>query len=617
MANIIGTSGNDTLRGAATTNTISGLAGNDVLYGGAVADVLDGGTGDDLVYGRAGNDQLLGGAGTDRLYGEGGVDKLTGGLGSDLLVGGLGNDTYVFAVGDGVDQITDYDTTTGNVDRVSFTGVTSTALRGVERQGYDLVMKYGTSDQVRIENYFNTSFPGYKVEQFGFSDGVTWGDATIKAKAITLGTAAGESLAGYTDGTNRIYGLGGNDNITGGGLADLLDGGSGNDLLRGGNGNDTLVGGVGSDVLYGGPGNDTYRLSPGAGVDRIVDFDTTLGQLDVVRFTGVASTALRGVERQGKALVLKYGTSDQVTLDDYFHATYPGYETKQFAFEDGVTWGEAAIKARVVTIGTAGADTIGGYSDGTNRIYGLDGNDTLSGDTLADRLDGGLGDDLIYGKDGSDTLYGGSGNDTLYGGNGNDILNGGFGSDILAGELGNDRYVVNSVGDIVKEYETGGIDLVQSSVTYTLVANVENLTLTGATAINGRGNTLNNVLTGNGAANVLTGGAGKDTMTGGSGNDIFDFNLASESRVGVNRDVITDFVSGSDKIDLSGIDAVVGGGDSVFRFINTGVFTSVAGQLRWNVATHTLQGDTDGNGMADIEIQLTGVTSLAVRDFIL
>ena len=616
MANIIGTSGNDTLRGGVTANTISGLAGNDVLYGGAVADVLDGGTGDDLAYGRAGNDQLVGGAGNDRLYGEGGADKLTGGLGNDILFGGLGNDTYVLAVRDGVDQITDYDTTTGNVDRVSFTGIASTALRGVERQGYDLVVKYGTSDQVRIENYFNTSFPGYKVEQFTFSDGVTWGDATIKSKATTLGTVAGESMTGYNDGTNRIYGLAGNDNITGGALADLLDGGSGNDLIRGGNGNDTLVGGVGNDVLYGGVGNDTYRFTVGAGVDRLLDFDTTLRQIDVVRFMGVASTALHGVERQGKALVLKYGTSDQVILDDYFHATYPGYQTKQFVFEDGVTWGEAAIKALVITFGTNAGDTIGGYTEGSNRIYGLDGNDSLTGRERADLLDGGYGHDALSGGDGNDTLLAGIGNDSLYGVAGDDLLNGGRDIDLMKGGMGNDRYVVDNVSDVVTEYTNEGTDLIGSSVTYTLSANVENLTLTRTSAINGTGNTLNNVLTGNSAANVLTGGAGTDTLRGGLGNDIFDFNRASESSVGVKKDVITDFVSGSDRIDLSGIDAVVGGSDNAFRFINTGVFTSVAGQLRWNVATHTLQGDTDGNGVADVEIQLTGVSSVASHDFI-
>ena len=68
-----------------------------------------------------------------------------------------------------------------------------------------------------------------------------------------------------------------------------------------------------------------------------------------------------------------------------------------------------------------------------------------------------------------------------------------------------------------------GIDTVQSTITYTLGSNLENLTLTGTTAINGTGNTLDNVLTGNSAANVLTGNAGNDTLIGGTGNDVYRF----------------------------------------------------------------------------------------------
>ena len=534
MADIVGTTGDETLRGTATTeNRIYGLAGNDSLLGGTLADMLDGGTGDDTLRGGEGNDTLVGGEGQDKLYGEGGADSVNGGQGSDWLNGGLGNDTYVLAVGDGVDQITDYDMTVGNVDRVSFTGVTSTALRGLERQGYNLVVKYGVSDEVLISNYFNTSFPGYKVEQFRFSDGVTWDEAGIKARVVTVGTAAGETITGYTDGTNRIYGLAGNDSLLGGALADMLDGGTGDDTLRGGEGNNTLVGGLGNDWLNGGSGNDTYRFSVGDGIDRIVDYDMTLAQTDVVQFTGVASTALRGVERQGKALVLKYGTSDQVILDDYFHATYPGYQTKQFVFSDAVTWGETEIKARVVTFGTNASDSLGGYTGGTNRIYGLDGHDILTGRELADVLDGGHGDDALYGGDGNDTLLAGEGNDSLYGGAGGDVLNGGRDIDLMKGGLGNDRYVVDNVGDVVTEYTNEGSDLVESSVTYTLSASVESLTLTRTSAINGTGNTLNNVLTGNSANNVLSGLAGDDSYhySRGGGQDIVVDNAGTADRL--------------------------------------------------------------------------------------
>jgi Ca2+-binding RTX toxin-like protein len=130
-------------------------------------------------------------------------------------------------------------------------------------------------------------------------------------------------------------------------------------------------------------------------------------------------------------------------------------------------------------------------------------------------------------------LTGNSANNTLTGGAGNDALDGGTGSDTLKGGTGNDTYIVNSTGDIVTENANEGTDTVKSSIAWTLGSNVENLTLTGTGAINGTGNTLNNVLLGNSANNTLSGGAGNDTLdgntgtdtlTGGSGNDTYVFN---------------------------------------------------------------------------------------------
>ena len=95
---------------------------------------------------------------------------------------------------------------------------------------------------------------------------------------------------------------------------------------------------------------------------------------------------------------------------------------------------------------------------------------------------------------------------------GNNILSGGTGNDTMIGGLGNDTYVVDAVGDVVTELAGEGTDTVQSSVSYTLSDNVENLQLTGTAAINATGNTLDNVLTGNSGNNILSGGAGNDTM---------------------------------------------------------------------------------------------------------
>ena len=113
------------------------------------------------------------------------------------------------------------------------------------------------------------------------------------------------------------------------------------------------------------------------------------------------------------------------------------------------------------------------------------------------------------------------GKDTLNGAGGNDRLDGGTGSDSMRGGDGDDTYVVDNSGDVVKESADMGYDVVESSVSYTLGANVEYLTLTGSAAINATGNALDNSLSGNDAANVLNGGAGSDDMSGGGGDDTY------------------------------------------------------------------------------------------------
>ncbi|MFM6307174.1 MAG: calcium-binding protein, partial [Dolichospermum sp.] len=100
-------------------------------------------------------------------------------------------------------------------------------------------------------------------------------------------------------------------------------------------------------------------------------------------------------------------------------------------------------------------------------------------------------------------------NNTITGNSGNNTLNGGLGIDTMIGGAGNDTYIVDNILDVVTEALNGGIDLIQSSVTYTLGDNVENLTLAvGNTAINGTGNSLNNTITGNSGNNTLNGGLG-------------------------------------------------------------------------------------------------------------
>jgi Ca2+-binding RTX toxin-like protein len=127
-------------------------------------------------------------------------------------------------------------------------------------------------------------------------------------------------------------------------------------------------------------------------------------------------------------------------------------------------------------MGTPQNDVLSGAQPTVNyTISGLAGNDMLSGNNGNDTLDGGKGDDKLIGGKGTDSLIGGEGNDTL---------KGGLGADTMFGGNGDDYYFVDDAKDVVTETNKnptlGGIDTVESTMTYTLGTNVENLILAGS-----------------------------------------------------------------------------------------------------------------------------------------
>jgi Ca2+-binding RTX toxin-like protein len=315
---------------------------------------------------------------------------------------------------------------------------------------------------------------------------------------------------------------------------DSLLGTAGNDTLYGLDGDDTLNGRAGADTLIGGAGNDIYVVDDAGDV--------------------VVENADEGVD----------------TVKSVISWTLGGN------IEKLILTGMAAIDGT----GNELANTLIGNA-AANTLRGLDGDDTLNGGAGADTLIGGIGNDIYVVDDAGDvvventdegvdtvrsgvtwtlgantekltltgtaaidgtgnelanTLIGNAAANTLMGLDGDDTLNGGAGADTLIGGIGNDIYVVDDAGDVVVENTDEGVDTVRSAISWTLGANIENLTLTGTAAIDGTGNELANTLTGNAAANTLDGGAGNDILRGGKGNDTYLLNRGSGADAWVEND---------------------------------------------------------------------------------
>ncbi len=591
--NINGT-GNDLanmLTGNGGANTLDGGAGNDTLDGGAGADTLKGGTGNDIYIVDDGGDSVreslgegidtvmasvsytltdnvenltltgkgkLDGTGNDlsnTLTGNDANNRLDGGAGNDRLIGGKGDDTYVVdaakdvvveANGGGTDTVLASVTyaLAANVENLTLTG--ADAINGTGNTLDNILTGNGGSNTL-------SGGAGNDTLDGGAGDDTLYGG---KGNDIYIVDSANDVVSEKGGGgidtvrSSVDYSLGaGLENLTllgtkdlkgtGNDLANILTGNDGNNELSGGKGNDTLDGGLGNDTLRGGQGNDTY----------IVDAST-----DVVDESGGG----------GIDLVKAYAS---------------------FVLSGGVE--------NLTLMGTG--NFAGTGNDLDNTLTGNDGDNALTGGLGNDTLSGGLGNDTLYGGDGDDKFFGGSGIDTLYGGAGNDTLDGGSNRDIMYGGLGNDTYIVNSTKDVVDESGGDGMDTVKASVSYMIGAGIENLVLTGTGNIDGFGNELDNIITGNSGNNTLSGGKGADTMYGGAGNDTYivdSSNDVASERGG----------SGTDTV-VSSVDYILGAGleNLVLAEGNqplTGTGNALNNTLIGNAGANTLYGGK-GNDILD------------------
>jgi Ca2+-binding RTX toxin-like protein len=319
--------------------------------------------------------------------------------------------------------------------------------------------------------------------------------------AIIYGTTGPDKKNG-TKGNDTIYGWAKGGNASSPSGNDTLNGAAGNDSLYGGTGNDELNGSAGKDTLIGSIGNDIY----------------------VVNSTGHA--------------IIEDSNGETIPVEGASYRTAINNDT----VESSVSY---TLGKNLENLTLTGSSPINGTGNALiNTLIGNGANNSLYGAEDIDILYGREGNDKLFGEAGSDYLDGGLGSDTLVGSIGDDRLDGGLGSDTLIGGTGNDDYVVASVTDTIIEYLKAGKDTVVSSFSYTLGKNLENLKLTGNSAINGTGNALANTIEGNNGNNTLNGGDGNDylkdsgvtdegnfdndTLIGGAGNDeLWDYTKAT------------------------------------------------------------------------------------------
>lgn len=632
---LLGSSFNDTLTGSADNNYINDGAGNDAvtagagdddLYASAGNDTIDGGSGDDTFIfadataasklnlglttaqatgssgtdvitnienivgssyndsfiGNSGNNEFWGGNGNDTINGGAGNDTLDGEGGTDSLIGGLGDDVYYVA---GSDIIVE-NTTAGDDTVIADVNFTLAA---------------------NLENLY-LSISKEQAEQVS-TTGEIPENAYGSGNALTGTGNASDNLIVGNYNNNTLSGLAGND---------TLDGYGGTDTLIGGTGDDTYVVDSTSDVVTeaAAAGVDTVETSLssytlGAYVENLAFFGSS--QYDSSTHIGTGNELNNVLEGAAGADTLNGGAGNDTLIGgDSIDQLTGGLGDDVYEVAYSESWINNSYVSgfdKVTEASAAGTDTVkltinSNYSDTAAYVLGANIEKLYAVGSSTDYY----GTIKLTGNTSNNYIELSVSNDSLSG-----YIDGGSGADTMIGNIGDNTYIVDNIGDIVKETSSGDNiygngDSVNSSVSFALGANIENLILIGTSAINGTGNSLSNSITGNSAANILNGGAGDDTMAGGAGNDTYYINLSSDY-ITENANAGTDSVIASfttagqyynlsdniENITLSGALATTLNGNSL---ANSMTGNTAANSLNGNEGADTLAGGA-GNDTLD------------------
>ncbi len=601
--------GGDAINGTgnALNNILTGNSASNVLSGGAGNDRLDGGAGDDMLVGGTGNDRYLFGHGhgqdtiSDIDATAGNVDTVVmqaGILASEVTVSRTATQ-MVLTLGSSSDQVLiDWDVAGGKrIERVEFAdGTVWTAEDLLLKSNRAPTFTTAPNDQSTAED----ALWSYTVPAGAFTD-LDGGDSLVYSASLGSGNALPAWLS-FNAATRTFSGTPLNAHV--GSLALKVTATDSQGASSGGIFNVTVTNTNDAPMvvipLPGQQANETQAFSYVVPAGTFGDVDA--GDSLTFSATLANGTALPSWLNFDAATRALSGTPPDTAAGNM------GLSIRATDSAGAFVLATLSLDIGNVLNGSSGSETLTGTT-GRDLMYGLAGNDSLSAGAGSDVLDGGAGADALHGGAGDDVYYVDSAGDSVVettstttnvdqGYYNTTYVDQGYYNTTYVdygywapGYVDQGYWVYDESGQywqpvIVHAYnywvpnvvpvttwvsnvvpvttwipnvvaqttvsDSGGVDTVNASVSFTLGVNQENLTLTGGDAINGTGNALNNILTGNSASNVLSGGGGNDTLDGGAGNDMLVGGSGNDRYLfghGYGQDTISDIDTAAGNLD--------------------------------------------------------------------